>query len=125
MADLADKTAAVEIGSEGHVQVIAWERRVPNLTIMTLPSADDALWVVLQQEADVAIVDHVSGRLYRQQFPTLTLLPQPVTAEPYVLVTRVTDQTLLTNLDNALETLHENGQLDTIQTRWLDTPSNP
>ena len=121
MADLANQTVAVEIGSEGHVQAIAWERRVPNLTIITLPTADDALWLVLQQEADVALVDQVSGRLYIQQFPTLTLIPEPVTVEPYVLVTRIADETLLQKLDGALEALEEDGRLETIQAAWLDS----
>ncbi len=120
MEDLTGRTAAVEIGSEGHVQLIEWQRRVPDLEVMTLPSADDALWVVLQGEADVAVVDQVSGRLYRQNFPDLVLVGDPVTVEPYAAVTRIGDAILLKKLDEALASLGESGELALIQARWLD-----
>ncbi|MCB0035513.1 MAG: amino acid ABC transporter substrate-binding protein [Anaerolineales bacterium] len=118
--DLGNRVVAVELGSEGHVQAIQWERRVPNLTIQPLNTPDDALWVVLQKEADAAVVDQVSGRLYIRNAPELQLLEKPITVEPYAAVVRLDDQTLLEKLDDTLAEMEDSGQLDTIIGRWLD-----
>lgn len=120
VADLAGRTVAVELGSEGHVQATQWARQVRDLTITPLPTADDALWLVLQGEADTAVVDQVSARLYAQNAPQLRLSTEPITVEPYAIVTRSEDETLLNQLNNALLRLQENGQLAHLTQRWLD-----
>ncbi len=122
VADLAGRLLAVELGSEGHVQGTQWARQVPNLTIRSLPTAVDALWLVAQGEVDTAVVDHTTARLYRQNAPHLHLSPNPLTAEPYALVVRIDDQTLLEQLNLALAQLDTSGQLNQIQHRWLDQP---
>lgn len=119
-ADLSGKILAVELGSEGHVLATQWERQIPDLTILPLPAPDDALWVVLQQEADAAVVDQVSGRLYRRQAPDLILQPRPVTVEPYAFAVRLSDDELLELMDDALAELKSDGTLDQIMERWLD-----
>lgn len=118
--DLGGRVVAVELGSEGHVQAIQWERRVPNLTIQPVNTPDDALWLVLQKEADAAVVDQVSGRLYIRNAPELQLLEEPITVEPYAAVVRIDNQTLLEKLDNTLADMEESGELDAIIARWLD-----
>lgn len=120
VADLAGRTVAVEIGSEGHVQATQWARQVRDLTIRPLPTAEDALWLVLQEEVDTAVVDHVTARLYRQNAPQLQLSPDPLTAEPYAIVLRQTDQTLLDQINQALAHLQTTNQLTHIHQRWLD-----
>lgn len=118
--DLGGRVVAVELGSEGHVQAIQWERRVPNLTIQPVNTPDDALWLVLQKEADAAVVDQVSGRLYIRNAPELQLLEEPITVEPYAAVVRIDNQTLLEKLDNTLADMEESGELDALIARWLD-----
>lgn len=120
--DLSGRIVAVELGSEGHVQAIQWQRRVPNLQIKPLNTPDDALWVVLQKEAAAAVVDQVSGRLYIRQAPELKLLETPVSVEPYAAVVRIDDQALLKKINEALQQLKESGQLDQIIHTWLDAP---
>ena len=120
VADLTGRTVAVEIGSEGHVQATQWARQVRDLTIRPLPTAEDALWVVLQEEVDTAVVDHVTARLYRQNAPQLQLSPDPLTAEPYAIVVRADDKTLLDQLNQALAKLLITNQLTSIHQRWLD-----
>lgn len=122
VGELTGRVVAVEVGSEGHVQATLLARQYPNLTIRTLPTPDDALWVVLQGEAAGAIVDQVSGRLYLQQHPGLVIASEPITVEPYAVVVRQSDQNLLTQLNLALEKLEKTGRLAEITGRWLDTP---
>ncbi len=121
MADLSGRKAAVELGSEGHLQALAWQKKVTDLEIATLPTADDAMWLVRQEEVDAALADHTSARLYRRQFPDLALAAEPVTVEPYALVTRVRDRNLMKALGDALARMQEDGQLQELLSRWLDS----
>jgi polar amino acid transport system substrate-binding protein len=118
--DLVGQTVAVELGAEGHVQAIRWERQLVNLATLPLNTAEEALAAVVDGRAQAAVVDHVSGRLYLQANPSLHLLPEPVTVEPYALVTRHEDGALLEQLNEALAHLEESGELGEIIGRWLD-----
>ena len=118
--DLVGQTVAVELGAEGHVQVIRWERQLVNLTTLPLNTAEEALTAVVDGRAQAAVVDHVSGRLYLQANPALQLLPEPVTVEPYALVTRREDGALLAQVNEALGKVEESGELGEIIGRWLD-----
>jgi ABC-type amino acid transport substrate-binding protein len=118
--DLVGRTVVVELGSEGHVQVIRWERQVAGLMLLPLPSADEALQAVADGRADAAVVDQVSGRLAIRANPALRLLAEPVTVEPYALVVRQTDKALLAELNRALAELEQAGVVGEISGRWLD-----
>lgn len=119
--DLSNQIIAVELGTEGHVQAIRWERELPGLVILPVATAGEALTAVATGTAQAALVDHVSGRLYlNQNDAPLQLLPTPVTVEPYALVVRQADVTLYNALDNALHELEESGALEGIISRWLD-----
>lgn len=114
-------STAVELGSEGHVQAISWSRQYPEMDIIPLPTADDALWIVTQREAQAALVDQISGRLFQRDHPDLRMITQPVTVEPYAIVTRQDDQTLLLKVNEALAILIDNGTLDMIIEKGLDS----
>jgi ABC-type amino acid transport substrate-binding protein len=95
--------------------------------IQTVESVDAALAAVATGEADAALVDGVSGRLYLAQQAAgapsagrpLARLPQPVTVEPYALAVRIEDEMLLEKLNESLIRLAGSGILDGIITRWL------
>ncbi len=120
MADLNGRIVAVELGSQGHVEALNWQRKVPNLQILPTNSPDDALTAVLEQTAHAALTDAISGRLFLSQHPGLKRLPDPVTVEPFALVVRKEDGQLLQHLNEALETIQNNGQLEMITAQWLD-----
>lgn len=121
MTDLAGRRLAVELGAQGHVEATQWAKRLGELSIQPLPSAAEALTAVAAGEADAALVDSISGRLYlaEQEQPALKRLPAPVTVEPFALVTRIEDETLLDRLNGALEDMIANGRLEQIIGRWL------
>jgi polar amino acid transport system substrate-binding protein len=121
MADLDGRRLAVELGAQGHVEATQWAKRLRELTILPYPSADDALASVAAGQADAAVVDGVSGRLYLKNHPNASLerVQEPITVEPYALVVRNEDETLLAKLDEALVTLADAGELDHIIRRWL------
>ena len=121
MADLDGKWLAVELGAQGHVEATQWAKRLPDLTVLPYASAEYALDAVSAGEADAALVDGVSGRLYLKDHPGSALLRggSPVTVEPYAMVVRIEDEVLLAKLDEALSSLTATGELESLIERWL------
>jgi polar amino acid transport system substrate-binding protein len=119
MADLDGRSLAVELGALGHVEAISWAKRLAGLTILTYPTAVTALTAVGTGEADVALVDGISGRLFMRETQGLQLVKPAVTVEPYAVVVRIGDERLLQEVNNILSALQESGQLDTIIEKWM------
>ena len=108
---------AVELGAEGHVLATQLE----GVEIVLGDSAESALNLTVTQQTPATITDHVSARLFIAQHDALKIAPIPLTVEPYALVVRIGDQKLLDQLNNALETLQNTNQLNTITSEWLDS----
>ena len=121
MADLSGRRLAVELGAQGHVEATQWAKWLPELAIRPYPGAAEALAAVAAGEVDAALVDSISGRLYlaAQEQPLLRRVAEPVTVEPFVMVTRIGDETLLARLNSSLRALEGNGRLQQITARWL------
>ncbi len=121
MADLNGRRLAVELGAQGHVEATQWAKRLPGLTVIPFTGADEALTTVAEGEADAALVDGVSGRLYLKERPDsgLAHTEEPVTVEPYAMVVRIEDEVLLGRLDDALRSLKSSGELDKLIAGWL------
>lgn len=117
MADV--DAVAVELGAAGHV-VATQEQQLRDLTILTYGTADEALNALLTGEAAAALTDSISAGLYLVSQPELTVADEAVTVEPYALVTRATDATLLRNLNAALQSAISNGDLDRIVSHHLN-----
>ncbi len=118
MADLRGKTLAVELGALGHVEALEWERALGDLVVVTYGSASDALAAVAANEAQAALVDHVSGRLFLgQQTETerpLAIVPGVVAPEPYAIAVRIDDRILMEKINQALGQLKSSGRLEQI-----------
>jgi polar amino acid transport system substrate-binding protein len=121
MADFSGKRLAVELGAQGHVEATQWAKRLPDLTVIPYTSADEALDGAAAGEVDGALVDGVSGRLYLKDQAEIDLrrAAEPVTVEPYAMIVRIEDETLLARLDDALLSLKESGQLNSLLEKWL------
>jgi polar amino acid transport system substrate-binding protein len=122
-ADLTSGRVAVELGALGHVEALALARTRPDLTVIPHGSAAEALDALAAGEADAALVDSISGRLYLRDrppdAPALRRLPEPVAAEPFALVVRSEDQALLAELDAQLAAMAADGRLDALIARWV------
>lgn len=129
MADMNGRAVAVELGAQGHVVALEWQRRLPDLTVVPYNSPEEALTAVGNSTAsngaanngaaDAVLIDAISGRLFLANTPNLRRVPEPITVEPFAAVVRIEDEQLLAALDNALDTLDTSGQLDAITTHWL------
>jgi polar amino acid transport system substrate-binding protein len=118
-ASLTDRNLAVELGAQGHVEAIIWERRVPDLAIKSYPSVDEALNALSRGDADAALVDHIGALLYIGQNRNLVFAPDPVTEEPFALVVLADQKELLDVLNESLARLSKDNQVQLILNRWL------
>src|SRR5690606_2900426 len=71
MAALDGRTLAVEIASLGDQAAQRWQRRLDRLDIARHMLPQDAMAAVERGEADAALVDTISARLYLQEHPAL------------------------------------------------------
>jgi polar amino acid transport system substrate-binding protein len=119
--DLADRHLAVELGASGHVQATTWQRQVKDLQVSTFMSSDEALSALAEKQADAAIVDNITFRLFDRTSFGVDFIASQVTSEPYVAVVRREDEQLLTEINEALRHLDERGRLDAILDSWFSS----
>ncbi len=119
VSELSGRTVAVELGAAGHVEATTWQRQVENLTVSTHMSADEAMRALVTGEADVAVVDNISFRLFDAQAAGADFISAPLTGEPYALVVRQEDDRLLSELNSALAELRQSGRLEAILNSWF------
>jgi ABC-type amino acid transport substrate-binding protein len=119
MPDLANRILAVELGAQSHVEALEWSRKLAGLTVLPFTTPEEALTAVLEGQADAALIDGVNGRLFLRDTPGLTHTTEPISVEPYALVTRIEDGELLDQLNDSLERLQASGELRSIITNWL------
>lgn len=125
MQDLAGHSLAVELGAQGHVTATEWQRRIPDLAVQPNDTPALALDAVSNGEADAALVDAISARLYLATNPLLSLVQPSVTVEPFAIVVRIEDERLLRELDAALQAIEADGTLDTIISRHMQSEQSP
>lgn len=125
MDELEGKTVAVELGALGHVLAEEWQGRLRKLTVQPYASAVEALAAVAAGQADAALVDSVSGRLFLRDQPAdapgLIMVNEAVATEPYAMATRIDDVMFLRELNAALQRLVQSGRMNNIANKWLDS----
>ena len=134
MADLSQRTLAVEFGTQGDLEARKWARRLPGLTVVPYQTASEALEAVAAGEADVALVDHVSALVAmartssREQSETcfplcgvdLVIVGRPVVEEPYAVAVHRDSRYLLRAINDALAGMEADGTLGALTMRWLE-----
>lgn len=119
MSDLTGVRLAVELGSDGDVEARRWARRLPGLEVQAWPDPLEALAAVEAGRADAALVDAISARTALRDRPVLRISGDPVTYEPYAVVTRRRDQTLFEVIERTLSELNADGTVGRLFERWL------
>lgn len=120
--ELTGATLAVELGSEGDSQARQWLEDFddhPPFKLHRLMASEDAMQAVLQGQADWALVDAISARLFAKDHPELVVSSIPLLSDPYVMAVRRSDWRLYLELSQALDALRRSGQMDEIIARWL------
>ena len=120
LEEMGGRTLAVELGAEGHVTGTEWQRRLSGLEVTPYNTADEALGAALAGEADAALVDAISARLFLAASEGLALAGEPVAPEPFAIVFRIEDETLQEAVGESLEGLRRRGELEAIIGRWME-----
>jgi polar amino acid transport system substrate-binding protein len=121
--DLAGQRLAVEWGSEGDVQGRRLRSRFPDLVLLPNDTPQAALLSVAEGQADAALVDHISALQAMASDARLTISPQVVVSDPYVIVLPRKAPVLQQQVDEALHALQADGTLDALVTRWFGAMS--
>jgi polar amino acid transport system substrate-binding protein len=119
MPELAGQAIAVELGAAGHVEATIWQRQVRDLSVATFNSADEALLALSGGQAEAAITDNITYRLFDQPAAGVEFVVAPLTSEPYAFVVRQGDDELLSALDASLGALRADGRLQAILNGWF------
>ncbi len=119
MADLEGRNLAVEFGTEGELEARRWQRRLAALAVASYDTASVALDAVLAGEADAALVDAISARLWLREHNGLAIAPEYVTHDLYAVAVRVENVRLWEAISAALAKLLEDGTVDRIVAGWL------
>lgn len=120
---LGGSSIAVELGSLGHVEALDWQKQVVDLKVLPYADIAEALTAAADGEADAALVDYVSGRLFLRDHPVgrnaLNYRPIEDASEPYAMAVRIEDEILLAELNAALGRLAASNQLTAIIEKHL------
>lgn len=119
MADLPGQALAYEFGAEAEAEARRWLRRVLPFDQLPYELPAFALDAVRLGEADAALVDATSARLYLQQHPDWLAQMRYVTDYLYVIAARADRPALAARIDSALAVLEVNGRLARIIDRWF------
>jgi ABC-type amino acid transport substrate-binding protein len=116
---LAGRTVAVEWGSQADMEARRLKQTVAGLTILSRPTAQDALQALVAGQADAAIADGVSARQFMRSNAGQVRTVETLTDEPYVIASRARSRRLAEAIDQALLELRQSGELDRLLARWF------
>ncbi len=119
MADLPGRALAYEFGGEADTEVRRWLRRVLPFDQRPYELPAFALDAVRLGQADAALADATSARLYLREHPGWQAALAPVTDSLYVIATRADRPALAARVDEALARLEADGTLARIIDQWL------
>jgi ABC-type amino acid transport substrate-binding protein len=119
MREIAGHTLAYEFGSAADAEARRWSRRIESFESMPYELPEYALDAVRLGEADAALVDAVSTRLYLRQHGDWQPSSVYVTDELYVIAVHIDQPGIYHLVDRALNELLHEGVIDEIIRRWL------
>lgn len=119
MPDMSGYAMAYEFGSDADIQAKHWLRRIQPFATRPYETPDIALDAARVGEADAALTDIVSARLYLRYHPDWDAHYMPITDEWYAIASRIDKWILWETVERALQTLIQDGTLETIIDRWL------
>lgn len=119
VADLPGRALAYEFGGEADAEARRWLRRVLPFDQRPYELPAYALDAVRLGQADAALVDATSARLYLRDHPGWQAALAPVTDSLYVIATRADRPALADRVDAALAALEANGRLAAMINEWF------
>ena len=119
MRDLPDKRLAYEFGSAAEAETRLWTRRIQAFEMLPYQLPVYALDAVRLGQAEAALVDAVTARLYLRAHPEWQAEFEYVTHEHYVIAVSIERPNTSDVLDEVLERLFDAGVIDELIDEWL------
>jgi ABC-type amino acid transport substrate-binding protein len=119
MRALPGLSLAYEFGSPADAEAHRWLRRVRPFELRPYELPAYALDAVRLGEADAALVDATTARLYLRDHPTFDASYEHITHAWYTVVTRSDRPDILAVINTTLQRLDDNGRLEDIINQWL------
>lgn len=119
MRDIPDHTLAYEFGSPADAEAHRWLRRVLPFELHPYELPHYALDAVRVGDADAALVDAATARLYLRDHPTMNAHWEYITNAWYTVTTRADRPDILNVVNITLRHLSHQGTLDAILDEWL------
>lgn len=120
-ADLAGKRVGAELGSDGDLAARYFTGRAAIQLNSAYDSGEAALADLRGGVLDAVILDGIAARRAVARDPSLTLLPEPILPNGYVIATKQDAPILTAHLDRALADALAVGILMQLESRWLLT----
>ncbi len=119
MEQLSGHRLAYEFGSEADTQARVWLRRILPFEERPYETSRAALDAVRLGDADAALVDAVSARLYLRDHPDWAAQFVYVTDGLYAVATQSRRPGISVTVNAALQSMMDDGTLEAIIKRWL------
>ncbi len=117
--DLNGRPLAVEWGSEGDALARQLRTKMPGMRLVLKEGPNAALQAVVSGEADVALVDGVSARMFSGPICVLTPSVSPTS---YVVVMPKRAPRLSDAVNRTLAEMEESGALQALVRKWMYPP---
>ncbi|MDZ4764401.1 MAG: transporter substrate-binding domain-containing protein [Chloroflexota bacterium] len=119
MADVSGRRLALEFGSEADAEARRWLRRVQPFTLQPYEQPSHALDAARIGEADAALTDALTARLYLREHPDWQTNAAYVTVLPLAIASHADRGDLAVAIDRAMTALFADGTIDAIIIKWL------
>ena len=119
MGDLPGGSLVYEFGSEAEREARLWLRRVLPFDLRPYETPVYALDAVRLGEADAALVDSVTARLYLRDHAEWEAETHPVRHVPYAVAVRGGRHDVHDAMSRVLQSLIDDGTLDALTERWF------
>ena len=119
MKAMPDRSVAFEFGSNADAETRRWLRRVLPFERKPYELTTYALDAVRLGQADAALADAVSARLYLREHPAWAAQIEYVTEAKYAIAVRVDRGAVWNALNRTLAEMLADGSLDALVKKWL------
>lgn len=115
---LTGKRVAVELGSAAHLYARQQIRQAQEMELVVANTTEDLKAMLIAGDVGLAICDRVTaGEL--AEWGEIEMIWPPLVSEPVHVVTASSSSRLASEVNRALDSLRESGELDAIVARWL------
>jgi len=117
--DLDGRKLGVELGSTGDLEARRLERKGRQFTLVTYPTAEDALNALAQQQVDAVLVDVISAYVSMAKGAAVKLTGSAVLDESYAVVTDRKSAQLRAAIDQIILQMKGDGFLERLRDKWF------